>query len=167
MAKGKMGGSIIYEILIVILLGTLLVSIFFPKHIWDIEEKMEEECHSRLNNIWITETYYKQKTDSYTASVDTLIEVLKSDSVIMAVLDTVYTRGFFPNVDTLDTIYKMPIDSIRTCPETGMKYHISISDSLPFVKIDCPNVETEMSVYYVFKKKISNHGSVTDGKVSW
>jgi len=167
MAKEKKSRSLIYEILIVILIGGLLGSIFIPKHIWDIESKKEEECHLRLLNLWTAETFFKQKTDSYTASVDTLIEVLKSDSAIMMVLDTLYTRSIFPDEDTLETIYKMPIDSLRTCPLTGMEYNITLSDSIPFVRINCPNVESTVPVYFVFKKKIINHGSITDGKVSW
>lgn len=167
MANEKKSRSLIYEILIVILIGGLLGSLLIPKHIWDIESKNEEECHSRLLNLWTAETFFRQKTDSYTASVDTLIEVLKSDSAIMAVLDTLYTRTIFPNEDTLETIHKMPIDSLRTCPLTGMEYYITLSDSLPFIRINCPNMESTVPVYFVFKKKIINHGSIIDGKVGW
>lgn len=167
MAKEKKSRSLIYEILIVILIGGLLGSLLIPKRIWDIESKNEEECQSRLLNLWTLETFFKQKTDSYAASVDTLIEVLKSDSAIMTLLDTFYTRSIFPNEDTLETIYKMPIDSVRTCPLTGMEYYIALSDSIPFIRINCPNVESTVPVYFVFKKKIINHGSIIDGKVSW
>ena len=92
---------------------------------------MEEDCHSRLLNIWTAETYYRQKIKSYTASIDTLIEVLRSDKEIMAILDTTYTRSLFPDLDTLETVYSMPLDSIKTCPETGLEYIITLSDSLP------------------------------------
>jgi len=167
MAKVKKSGSLIYEILIVILIGGLLGALLIPKYIWDIELKKEEECHFRLLNLWTAETFFKQKVDSYTASVDTLIEVLKSDSAIMMALDTIYTRSIFPNKDTLETIHKMPIDSLRNCPLTGMEYYITLSDSIPFIRINCPNVESTVPVYFVFKKKIINHGSIIDGKVSW
>ena len=167
MAEGKRRGSIIYEILIAILIGGLLLSIFFPKYIWDIESKEEEKCRSRLFNLWTAETFFKQKTRSYASSVDTLIEVLKGDSEIMAILDTIYTQSLFPNEDTLDTVYNMPIDSLLTCPQTGLKYHIILSDSTPLIRIKCPNMESMVPKYLVFKKKITSHGSINDGKVSW
>ncbi|MFC1562473.1 hypothetical protein ACFL4Z_00305 [candidate division KSB1 bacterium] len=167
MAKGKRRGSIIYQILILLLLAVLLLTLYVPKNIWNKETKNEEECHSRLLNIWTAETFFRQKTKGYTSSIDTLIKVLKNDLEIMAILDTVYTQTLFPDLDSIETIYSMPLDSIVTCPETGLQYNITLSDSMPLLTIECPNKESEEKVYYLYKKKIKNHGSISDGKVSW
>ena len=167
MAVRKKGGSIIYKILIGILIVGLSLSLFLPRHIWNMESKMEEECHLGIVNVWTAETFYKQKTGSYTSSIDTLVSVLKSDENIIAILDTIYTHSLFPGKETLDVIHKMPVDSLGTCPETGLEYYIFLSDSIPVIRIKCPNVEMMKPAYLVFKKKISNHGSISDGKVSW
>ena len=167
MAAGKRRGSILYEILIVILIGLLLLSLYIPRSIWNEEAENAEKCHKRMLNIWSMETYYKSKTKSFTNSFDTLIQVLKSDPEMMAILDTSYTRSLFPDADTLETIYSMPMDSMRTCPETGLEYQIAVSDSTPNIKIMCSNEEFSETVYLIYKKKISNHGSISDGKVSW
>ena len=167
MATGKRKGSVVYKLIIIILLGGLFASLYIPKGIWKDEIKNEEECHSRILNLWTAETFYRQKTKSYTTSIDSLIEVLKSDEELMATLDTSYTYSLFPNLDTLETIYSMPLDSIRSCPETGLDYIIAISDSTPLIKIACPNEGSAETVYFFYKKKINNHGSISDGKVTW
>ena len=46
-------------------------------------------------------------------------------------------------------------------------YQIAVSDSTPNIKIMCSNEEFSETVYFIYKKKISNHGSISDGKVSW
>jgi hypothetical protein len=167
MAEAKKGGSIIFKILIVIFLGGLLISIYYPKHIWDTEAKEEKECRSRLMNLWTIETFFKQKTGKFSSSLDSLINTLKTDKNIMAVLDTIYTHSLFNEKETLNVIYPIPIDSLKLCPSTGLEYHIILSDSIPAVIIKCPNMEEIKPVYVFFKKKISNHGSISDGKVSW
>ncbi len=167
MAAGKRQGRIIYEILIILLIGVLLISLYLPRSIWNEEAKNEENCHKRLLNIWTLETYYKNKIKSYTASIDTLIEVIKSDPRLVADLDTAYTLSFLDEGESIETLYHMPIDSVGTCPETMLEYQIAVSDSTPLIKISCPNEESSETIYYIYKKKINNHGSISDGKVSW
>lgn len=167
MAEVKKSGSIIFKILIIILLGGLFISIYYPKHIWDIEAKEEKECRSQLMNLWILETFFKQKTGKFSTSLDSLTNILKTDKNIMAALDTIYTHSLFTEKETLNVIYSMPLDSLKLCPSTGLQYHILLSDSIPTIIIKCPNIQEIKPIYVFFKKNISNHGSISDGKLSW
>ena len=144
------------------------MSLFIPKQIWKSEAEFEEKCQSNLLNIWMLETFYKQKTDSYTSSIDILVSVLRSDSEIMALIDTSYSMQYYAEDETLTVLYNMPMDSILTCPHTGLSYVITLADSgTPVITIKCPNEETSKRKFIVFEEKIISHGSIKDGEVSW
>ncbi|MCK4966683.1 hypothetical protein KAS50_06610 [bacterium] len=168
MAKGKRSGSLIYEILIGILVVGIVLSLFIPKQIWKSEAEFEEKCQSNLLNIWMLETFYKQKTNSYTSSIGTLVSVLRSDPEMMADIDTTYSLQFYAENETLTVLYKMPIDSILACPHTGLPYVITLADSgTPVITIECPNEEMTKRKFGIFEEKIISHGSIKDGEVSW
>ncbi|MFC1558408.1 type II secretion system protein [candidate division KSB1 bacterium] len=168
MAKGKRSGSLIYEILIGLLVIGIILSLFIPKQIWKSEAEYEEKCQSNLTNIWTLETYYKQKTNSYTSSIESLVSVLRSDPEIMALVDTSYSMQYIAEDESLTVIYNMPIDSILACPHTGLPYVITLADSgTPVITIECPNEEMTKRKFGVFEEKIISHGSIKDGEPSW
>lgn len=167
MAEGKRSGSLLYEILIVLLVIGIILSIFVPKKIWDEEANFEEKCHSNMLNIWTLETFYKAKMKSYTSSIDSLVSVLQSDPELKADIDTSYSMQYYKEDETITELYYMPYDSIAACPQTGLQYVITLSDSTPAITIECPNEESVQRVYGVFKKKIVSHGSIKDGEPSW
>ena len=167
MSKGKRSGSLIYEILIGILIIGVIISLFIPKKVWESEKEIGDKCHSNLLNIWTLETYYKQKTKSYTNSLELLISTIKNDPSIVATLDTIHSQTFYKKDEPLSVIYHMPLDSILTCPQTGLPYVIALSDSTPVVTIKCPNEEGVEKIFGVYKKKIISHGTIKDGEVSW
>ena len=167
METASKGGSILYKAIIAVLIVVLIISLYIPRQIWNQETMEEQECHDRLYALLLAETYYKQKTNTYSTSFDTLLAVLKTDPQTMAEMDTTYTNYLFSDQDSVGAIQNIPLDSAGVCPTTGLPYSIAISDSIPALILSCPNEEGEASVYGIFKKKIHNHGNIKDDNLSW
>ena len=53
MATSRYGkGSWIYKVLIILLTGALISSIYLPKKLWQEEANNVDECRTRMNNIF-------------------------------------------------------------------------------------------------------------------
>jgi len=152
MATDKSHGSIILKILIVILVVILLVAIYVPKSIWDIELAEQEEGRKRLINLWTAETVFRSHTKEYTDSLEHIIALADTNTKVRS---------------NLDSLIPLPLDSLFFAPQTGMRYVITLQDSAPLIRIACPDVDTEVTLYHLFKKKITNYGYIEDGKMSW
>lgn len=100
MAEEKASGSIILEILIVILAAALIGSIIYPKKLKEQEEKDVQLSRQRMSDLFNAELVYQRFNDVYTDSLDQLINFVRSspqyegyvDSVIIQNLDSVITR---------------------------------------------------------------------------
>ena len=91
-SKGK--GNILYEILIVILTVALIATILYPSKTWKQENKSTEICQTRIATIQQFELQYIGLTNSYSDSVDKVIEAVLSDPNSVVALDSlVYWDG--------------------------------------------------------------------------
>lgn len=113
MALHKAKGSLIYEILIVILLLLLLGTILYPKSVW---EKIDRETMLGRENMKLivdAEILYLQTNpkQNYDSSLVDVFEYIRDDSVWMAdttlfaIRDTLYSkfmRSYLVNYDNMD-----------------------------------------------------------------
>ncbi len=153
MAERRAKGSIILEILIALLIVILIATIYIPKTVWDDEERLKQECRSKMDAITIAQIHYKMRTDAYSETLSVVFNYLEQDSFINA---------------KHDSLFGMPFDSMLTDPQTGLDYVIKVrSDSTPFLQIICPNEKSEVPYMYFYKKSISNHGLIKDGEKTW
>jgi len=82
MAKQKAKGSIIYELLIVILIAGLIGTILYPKSIWEEEEAKTTLCRDRMMQIYLAELLYWSYTNTYTDSLPELVEFILGDTTL-------------------------------------------------------------------------------------
>lgn len=108
-------GSIILKLIIVILIVVLIGAIMIPKQMWDQEERNTEICHQRMSSLLAGELLYQKFNEHYCPSLDTLLrffsdsldkyqlefveldtilgvqlmELIKEDSLVLAIIDTI------------------------------------------------------------------------------
>lgn len=161
MARAKRKGSIVYEILIVLLIVGLIATILYPKVVWERGEKERDICRQRMIDIQNAELKYFEKYTAYTDSLPKLIETLKSDTSLAT---------------TLDTLLVSPLDSLYTCPTTYDTYKVAIIDTsaIKVLKIMCPITEEDIrklkkNIWFSFfgGGTIENHGYIEGGERSW
>ncbi len=80
MANESAKGSIILEILIVILTAALIAVILIPGKIWKEEAREELQAHHNMTSIYEAEKYYKKLTGKFTTNPGQLIETIHADS---------------------------------------------------------------------------------------
>lgn len=157
----KPKGSILYEILIVLLTLGLIGSIVYPKKIWEKEEREREICRQRMLDIQNAELLYFSKNNAYSTDLREVIEFLKSDTSLAT---------------TIDTLILSPLDSLYTCPTTRDTYKIAVIDTsvVKVLKIECPIDEEDIRkakkniLFSVFGGgSLENHGCIDGGKLSW
>ncbi len=78
-AKGSKG-SIILEILIVLMALLLIAVILVPNTIWKEENQITKKCRNNINALYEAERFYYQKAGTYTDSMNKLLTVVQSDS---------------------------------------------------------------------------------------
>ncbi len=95
----KAKGSIIFELLIVILTAMLVASILYPKKITSDEEKNQEICRNRIEQIQKTALQYQKYKGVYTDTLSQLFDFVRNseeyahyvDSLIIGGLDSIIT----------------------------------------------------------------------------
>jgi len=87
MAKVKAKGSIILELLIVVLVIALIATILYPKRIWEEEEKNTENCRSHMDRIFKAEMIFLKYHNNYTDTLDQLISFFKEDTTKKVIRD--------------------------------------------------------------------------------
>lgn len=81
MAEGKSRGSILLEILIVVLIIALFATLLYPKKIWEQESKNTELCRKHMDQIFKAELIFLEYRQNYTNSLDELSSLFKEDSL--------------------------------------------------------------------------------------
>jgi uncharacterized protein (UPF0333 family) len=100
-AKGSKG-SILLEILILLLALLLVAVILIPSKIWKEEEATTKISRNNMNTIYEAERFYYQKTGSYTDSLSKLLNFVHSDSGLQQRQTLVnLTRSFLQVVDNI------------------------------------------------------------------
>ena len=159
MAKTKAGGSIIYEILIVVLVVILVGTILYPKSVWKKSQSDTTICRDRMLRIQDAEVLYMQGTNNYSDSLEAVINFVKNDpmfvddSAMAALRDSFYvklivdhfrdyenmatkpaTDSAFALVEDYPDSVCMPIvnamlDSLKYCPTVRRPYHLTVVDT--------------------------------------
>jgi hypothetical protein len=79
MAEEKPKGSILYEILIVVLAAALVGTILYPKHLWEQEDRNTRSCRENIVSLTYAEFVYLNNRGHYTESVDSLEQLIAGD----------------------------------------------------------------------------------------
>lgn len=93
MAEQKAKGSIIYELLIVIL-GVLLVgSILYPKRVTDLEKTNTETCRYRMGEIEKAGLQYHKYRGGYTDTLSQIFDFIRTSDEYQVFVDTLIIGG--------------------------------------------------------------------------
>lgn len=157
--KPRPKGSIIFEILIVILTIILILTIWYPKKVWQQLDRDEMLCRDRMHRVYDAEVLYNYKYSTYTDTLDSVMKYVKTDkifdtdTVMSALRDTFFVKiyrdylrdyekmpttkatdsAFHVVADTTDTskyeIIYAMMDSIKKCPAVQRPYNITVVDT--------------------------------------
>ncbi len=105
MAQQKAKGSIILEILIVILVAALLGTILYPKKIWEQTEQETKICRANMDRILKAELIYLKYYNTYEDTLDKVISFIKSDTTGTIKMEYVYADSVLAQ-DLLDKLTK-------------------------------------------------------------
>jgi len=97
-------GSLLYEVLIVVLAVVLLASILYPSRVWQKEEEQEKICRERMTSIQEFEFRYIGLTNTYSDSLVGVIDSVLSNSKMVAEIDSVIIWDNLVSRDKLQSI---------------------------------------------------------------
>jgi len=115
MAKKRAKGSIIYEILIVILAAVLVATLLYPKTVWKDIDHAAMLCEDQMSRIADAEVLYINFHDSHNfdSSLVNVIEYISNDSIFG--LDSI-------RATLRDSFYvKLVVDYFRDFHDIGTK----------------------------------------------
>lgn len=176
MAYPKVKGSIVAKVLVVILGILLVLALYIPAEIWDLEEADEAECRFRMVGLLNAQSLYfsfnRQFADSleqiisfaasnpdYVWSVDSLAVIASDEDAAEREKNGIPLRPYHSVPVTIDSLY--------ICPTQGEFYIISSEEEGQF-KIDCPTEEGSQKIYRVFERFFYNHGWIDQNRnTSW
>ena len=104
MAETRAKGSIIYELLIIILAVILVVSILYPKRLKDKARLNTELGRSRMSQLLNAELQYQKFNGRYTDTLSTVFNFIKTDQRYSAWIDSVIGGGLDSVLTGLDQI---------------------------------------------------------------
>lgn len=102
MAQEKAKGSIIFEVLIVVLAVLLIGSIIYPKRVGEREAVNTDLCRSRISSIFDAELLYLRYNKVYTDTLEHVLDFLKNDQLYATYVDSVIKSGLDSIVTKLD-----------------------------------------------------------------
>ncbi|NOX90840.1 MAG: hypothetical protein GXO77_17710 [Calditrichaeota bacterium] len=98
MSKQEAKGSIVLELIILILVAALVAVILIPGKIWKEQEQEKKTAHYNMMSIYEAEKYYKKLTGKFTTDPAELINTVRSDSNLIRKQKVVnYTRELMRN----------------------------------------------------------------------
>ncbi|MDZ7271185.1 MAG: hypothetical protein ONB17_06185 [candidate division KSB1 bacterium] len=109
MAEEKARGSILYQLLIVVLIAGLVGTLLYPKKLWKEEEQNTALCRQRMEHLLRAELLYISAFNTYTDSIPKLIEFVKGDP----------TGGRLQEYKTIDSL--LAVDAINAIRDLGPK----------------------------------------------
>lgn len=125
MAQVKTKGSITLEILIVILTGILVYTIYDPAMKIRAEEELKKACRFRMKNIRQAELRYFDEHGKYTGNIDSLIAFIKRANLP----DSLFFSSSFE---------KFNPDSLRNCPRINQPLIIGADSLGKYYWVECP-----------------------------
>ncbi|CUS82172.1 hypothetical protein JGI3_01625 [Candidatus Kryptobacter tengchongensis] len=125
MPQVKAKGSIILEILIIVLIGVLVYTIYDPAMKIRAEEELRKVCRFRMKNIRQAELRYFDEYGKYTGNIDSLITFIKVKNLPDSLFFSTATEKFNP-------------DSLRRCPKLNQPYIIGADSLGKYYWVECP-----------------------------
>lgn len=125
MPQVKAKGSIILEILIIVLIGVLVYTIYDPAMKIRAEEELRKVCRFRMKNIRQAELRYFDEYGKYTGNIDSLIAFIKAKNLPDSLFFSTATEKFNP-------------DSLRRCPKLNQPYIIGADSLGKYYWVECP-----------------------------
>ena len=86
-------GSLLYEILIVVLAALLIGSILYPKKVGDQEEVRTELCRFRMSEIFNAELQYLKYNRIFNDTLSQVVNFIRNDSSYAMYVDSVIAAG--------------------------------------------------------------------------
>ncbi len=83
MAEPKAKGSIVFKLIILILIAVVLAAIIVPQKEWARQAAEQELCRKHLENVYFTSLQYLKKHKSYITDLDSLINFIEQDSMMV------------------------------------------------------------------------------------
>lgn len=100
-AKGSLG-SIVLEILIILMALILVAVILIPNRIWKEENKITTTCQSNLNSLYEAEQFYRRSNGMFTDSLSKLLNFVQTDSGLQQRQSLVsLTRSYVRVIDNI------------------------------------------------------------------
>ncbi len=132
MIHRKVKGSLIYEILIVILLSLLVGTILYPKSVWEVIEQDTDLCRENMKKVQNAEILFLQLhiSQKFDSSIVNVIEFLKNDSAWVAdtVMNALRDSFFVSTIKDYLTTYEEVTDT--TAADSALKLVLARSDTL-------------------------------------
>lgn len=125
MPQVKAKGSIILEILIIVLIGVLVYTIYDPAMKIRAEEELKKVCRFRMKNIRQAELRYFDEYGKYTGNIDSLIAFIKAKNLPDSLFFSTATERFNP-------------DSLRNCPKLHKPYIMGADSLGKYYWVECP-----------------------------
>ncbi len=125
MPQVKTKGSIILEILIVVLTAILVYTIYDPAMKIRAEEELKKICRFRMKNIRQAELKYFDEYGKYTGNIDSLIAFIKRANLPADIFFSTATEKFNP-------------DSLRNCPKVNQPLIIGADSLGKYYWVECP-----------------------------
>ncbi len=124
-AKQRAKGSWILRAVIVILVFVLVYVIYDPYQYMVQDEAFRKESRARMMNLRSAELRFIEVNAYYTGSLDSLLDFIRTDSLLVANRDSVFTKlshGAFS------------IDSLGFSPRSHSPYKLSVDNSTAIKK---------------------------------
>ncbi len=116
----KPRGSLVLKIVIVLLIGVLVYTIWEPFEIIRTEEQNRTESRLRMANIRNAQMAYYAEYQTYQSDLDSLIRWIQTDSLVVAKRDSIFkplSAGVF-----------IP-ESLKYSPASHTEYEIQVDDT--------------------------------------
>ena len=130
--KQRTRGSWVLRAIIIILVGVLVYVIYEPYQMMTAEEMYKKESRLRMMNLRTAELYFLSKSNYYTESIDSLVQYIKTDSLLVANRDSTFkplTSGQFSP------------DSLLYTPKNHRPYKLKADNATAIKKylLECPD----------------------------
>ncbi len=110
-------GSIVLELLAVLLAVALIFSLLYPAKLWKAEEESQELCRDNLWHIWYAEITYMEDNLAYNDTLEKVVDFIVSDSTMKKLhrftnLDTILAGAIIKNFQGLTDTVSITVDSV-------------------------------------------------------
>lgn len=130
--QSKPRGSLVLKVIIVLLLGVLIYTIWEPFEIIRTEEQQRTESRLRMANLRNAQMFHFGEHQSYVKELDSLITWIKTDSLVIEKRDSLFKPL---------TINYFEPDSLKRSPRSHREYILEVDDTSTTHRyyIECPD----------------------------